>query len=291
MSDPPQGTETRKPLIERLSAMFMAEPEDRGQLLEILRSAQARELIDAEALSMIEGVMQVSELAVRDIMVPRSQMDVIDISVPADSFMPHVIQTAHSRFPVVENDRDNVLGILHAKELLRLGQDPNVDVRDLLRPAVFVPESKRLDVLLKDFRLNRNHLAIVVDEYGGVSGLVTIEDVLEQIVGEIEDEFDFDEESDHIVAIEDNGIERRYRVSAITEIDRFNDEFGTSFPDDEFDTIGGLITDQFGRVPRRGETAELEGLRFEVLRADPRQLQMLLVERVLSKPPNSGAPG
>lgn len=282
MSDPPQGAETRKPLMERLSAMFMAEPEDRSQLLDILRSAHDRLLIDADALSMIEGVMQVSELAVRDIMVPRSQMDVIDISMPANVFMPHVIQTAHSRFPVIESDRDNVLGILHAKELLRLGQDPDADVRDLLRPAVFVPESKRLDVLLKDFRLNRNHLAIVVDEYGGVSGLVTIEDVLEQIVGDIEDEFDFDEESDHIVAIEDNGIERRYRVAAITEIEQFNAEFGTRFPHDEFDTIGGLITDQFGRVPRRGEHAELDGLRFEVLRADPRQLQMLLVERVVS---------
>lgn len=280
MPDPAEGAETRKPLIERLSAMFMAQPEDREQLLEILRKAQIRELIDADALSMIEGVLQVSQLAVRDIMVPRSQMDAIDISEPASAFLPRVIRTAHSRFPVIDSNRDNVLGILHAKELLRLGQDSDLGIRDLLRPAVFVPESKRLDVLLKDFRLNRNHLAIVVDEYGGVSGLITIEDVLEQIVGEIEDEFDFDEESDHIVVIGNNGGERRYRVAAITEISQFNEVFGTNFPDDEFDTIGGLITDHFGRVPRRGEHVEKGGLNFEVLRTDPRKLQMLLVERV-----------
>ncbi|MEZ5741160.1 MAG: transporter associated domain-containing protein [Burkholderiaceae bacterium] len=262
----------------------MGEPEDRDQLLGVLRKAQDRELIDADALSMIEGVLQVSQLAVRDIMVPRSQMDVIDISMQPAEFIPHVIDTAHSRFPVIEGDRDNVLGILHAKELLRIYQDHDVDVRDLLRKAVFVPESKRLDALLKEFRLNRNHLAVVVDEYGGVSSLITIEDVLEQIVGEIEDEFDFDEESDHIVAIEENASFTRYRVQAITEIEQFNEAFGTAIPDDEFDTIGGYVTDQFGRVPRRGEKVVLEGLRFEVLRTDPRQLQMLLVERGKSRP-------
>lgn len=278
MSEPPEGTQPRKPLLERLSAMFMAEPEDREQLLSMLRKAQGRSLIDADALSMIEGVLQVSQLSVRDIMVPRSQMDVIDIAQPLADFLPHVINTAHSRFPVIEGDRDNVLGILHAKELLRLFHGEDLDVRDLLRPPVFVPESKRLDALLKEFRLNRNHLAVVADEYGGVSGLVTIEDVLEQIVGDIEDEFDFDEESDHIVAIEDNGETPRYRVQAITEISQFNEAFGTSFPDDEFDTIGGYITDKFGRVPRRGEKVTDQGLSFAVLRADPRQLQMLLVE-------------
>ena len=278
MTEPQEGADPRRSFFDRLSSLFMGEPEDRAQLLELLRKAQERELIDAEALSMIEGVLQVSQLAVRDIMVPRSQMDVIDISEPFEDFLPHVIETAHSRFPVIDADRDNVLGILHAKELLRLGQDDDLDVRDLLRPAVFVPESKRLDTLLKDFRLNRNHIAIVVDEYGGVSGLVTIEDVLEQIVGEIEDEFDFDEESDHIVSMEENGGQRRWRVQAITEIEQFNEFFGTKFPDDEFDTIGGLITDHFGRVPRRGESVIDEGLRFEVLRADPRQLQTLLVE-------------
>ncbi|MFK7967002.1 MAG: HlyC/CorC family transporter [Burkholderiaceae bacterium] len=275
---PPAGTDARKSLMERIGAMFAAEPEDREQLLELLRKAQEKQLIDADAMSMIEGVLQVSQLAVRDIMVPRSQMDVIDISQPPESFMPHVIDTAHSRFPVIEGDRDNILGILHAKELLKLSYDEDADVRDLLRPAVFVPESKRLNVLLKDFRGNRNHLAVVVDEYGGVAGLVTIEDVLEQIVGDIEDEFDFDEERDHIVVIEDTPQHKRYRVQAITEISQFNGEFGTEFADDDFDTIGGLITDHFGRVPRRGESVVQDGLRFEVLRADPRQVQLLLVE-------------
>lgn len=285
MSEPPAaGADTRKSLIERIGSIFTAEPEDREQLLDVLRKAQENQLIDAEALSMIEGVLQVSQLAVRDIMLPRSQMDVIDISQPPEAFMPHVIETAHSRFPVIDGDRDNILGILHAKELLKLSYDTEADVRDLLRPAVFVPESKRLNVLLKDFRDNRNHLAIVVDEYGGVAGLITIEDVLEQIVGDIEDEFDFDEESDRIVLIDTDPSHKRYRVQAITEIDHFNAEFGTAYADDEFDTIGGLITDHFGRVPRRGEFVIQDGLRFEVLRADPRQLQTLLVE------PARGAP-
>ncbi|MCL4185009.1 MAG: CBS domain-containing protein [Burkholderiaceae bacterium] len=286
MSGPHSGSEHRRPLIDRLAALLLRVPEDRAQLLTILRQAHERELLDADALSMIEGVLQVSELAARDIMVPRAQMDVIDIGQPREVFLPHVIETAHSRFPVVEGDRDNVLGILHAKELLRLYADERLDVRDLLRPAVFIPESKRLNVLLRDFRGNRVHLAIVVDEYGGTAGLITIEDVLEQIVGDIEDEFDFDEESDHIVRIEPGEHGPRFRVRAITGIRQFNEAVGTDFPDDEFDTMGGLVTDQFGRVPRRGERVDLNGVRFEVLRADARQAQLLLAERL---PPQTGA--
>jgi len=280
MSGPASGSEHRRPLLERLAALLLRVPEDREQLLAVLRQAHDRALLDAEALSMIEGVLQVAELPARDIMVPRAQMDVIDISEPREAFLPRVIETAHSRFPVVEGDRDNVLGILHAKELLRLYTDDRVDVRDLLRPAVFIPESKRLNVLLRDFRGNRVHLAIVVDEYGGTAGLITIEDVLEQIVGDIEDEFDFDEESDHIVPIEPGERGPRFRVRAITGIGQFNDVVGTHFSDEEFDTIGGLVTDQFGRVPRRGEHVELSGVRFEVLRADARQAQLLLAERL-----------
>ena len=277
MGDP----ESSKPgLLERLSAFLLREPEDREQLIQLLYSAYERNLLDADALSMMEGVLQVSERQVREIMIPRAQMDVIDISEPREVFLPRVIETAHSRFPVVEGDRDNVLGILHAKELLRLYTDDRVDVRDLLRPAVFIPESKRLNVLLRDFRGNRVHLAIVVDEYGGTAGLITIEDVLEQIVGDIEDEFDFDEESDHIVPIEPGERGPRFRVRAITGIGQFNDVVGTTFSDEEFDTIGGLVTDQFGRVPRRGEHVELSGVRFEVLRADARQAQLLLAERL-----------
>jgi magnesium and cobalt transporter len=244
----------------------------------LLRQAGERQLIDADALSMIEGVLQVSELAVRDIMVPRSLMDVIDINDPPETFLPKVVETAHSRFPVIDGDRDKVLGILHAKELIRLFTGERVGVRDLLRPAVFIPESKRLDTLLRDFRADRHHLAVVVDEYGGTAGLITIEDVLEQIVGDIEDEFDYDEASDHILKVEAGRHGPRYRVRAITDIEDFNACTGASLPSDEFDTVGGLITERFGRVPHRGETVELSGLRFVVLRVDARQIHLLLVE-------------
>ena len=198
MDDPPKPPG----LLERVSALFLREPGDREQLLALLRSAYERNLFDSEALSMIEGVIQVSEMQARDIMIPRSQMDVIDISEPADKFIRFVIEKAHSRFPVTENDKNNVIGILLAKDFLRYHSgEEEFNVREMLRPVVFIPESKRLNVLLKDFRTNRNHIAIVVDEYGGVAGLVTIEDVLEQIVGDIEDEHDFDEAEDNIVRI------------------------------------------------------------------------------------------
>ena len=282
MSGPAPVRKRRRPLLERLAALLLRVPEDREQLLAVLRQAHERSLLDAEALSMIEGVLQVSELSARDVMVPRAQMDVIDISQPREVLLPRVIATAHSRFPVVEGDRDNVLGILHAKDLLRLYTDEGVDVRDLLRPAVCIPESKRLNVLLRDFRGNRVHLAIVVDEYGGTSGLITIEDVLEQIVGDIEDEFDFDEESDHIVPVEPGEHGPRFRVRAITGIRQFNEALGAHFSDQDFDTVGGLVTDHLGRVPRRGERVELEGVRFEVLRADSRQAHLLLAERLPS---------
>ncbi|MGA0794817.1 MAG: HlyC/CorC family transporter, partial [Quisquiliibacterium sp.] len=218
MSEPPSGGEPRRSLLERLSALLLRAPEDREQLLALLRTAHERELLDADALSMIEGVLQVAELAVRDIMVPRAQMDVIDVTQSLEQFMPKVVATAHSRFPVIEGERDNVIGILHAKDLLRLYSDDPPELRDLLRRPVFIPESKRLNVLLRDFRANRNHIAIVVDEYGGVSGMITIEDVLEQIVGDIEDEFDYDEESDHIVAAEPGAFGARHRVRGLTGI-------------------------------------------------------------------------
>ncbi len=282
MSDPPSGSEQRKPLLERLATLLLRVPEDREQLLAVLRQAHERALLDAEALSMIEGVLQVAELSAGDIMVPRAQMDVIDIGQSPADFLPKVVETAHSRFPVIEGDRDNVVGILHAKELLRLSIDERIDVRDLLRPAVFIPESKRLNILLRDFRSNRSHLAIVVDEYGSTAGLITIEDVLEQIVGDIEDEFDFDEENDHIVTIDPGMYGPRFRVRAITAIRQLNEAIGAMLSDDQFDTIGGLVTDQFGHVPRRGECVDFDGWHFEVLRADARQAQLLLVERAPS---------
>jgi magnesium and cobalt transporter len=266
-------THTKPSLLERLSAFIMREPEDREQLIELLHAAHERNLLDSDALSMIEGVLQVSELNARDIMIPRSQMDVIDINEPPDKFIPLVIQTAHSRFPVTGENKDDIIGILLAKDLLRYyAGEEEFDVREMLRPAVFIPESKPLNVLLKEFRKNRNHIAIVVDEYGGVAGLVTIEDVLEQIVGKIEDEYDDDAE-DNIVQ-DRSGL---YRVKAVTEIADFNEKFGTTFSDEEFDTIGGLVLQRFGRVPRRGEEAVMDGYTFKVLRADSRRVYLLEV--------------
>jgi magnesium and cobalt transporter len=270
----------RPSLLERLSALIMREPEDREQLIELLHSSFERNLLDADALAMIEGVLQVSEMQARDIMVPRAQMDVIDISESPDEFIPTVIQTAHSRFPVIGENKDDVVGILLAKDLLRYyAGEEEFNVRDMLRPAVFIPESKPLNVLLKEFRKNRNHIAIVVDEYGGVAGLVTIEDVLEQIVGDIEDEYDFD-------VVEDNILQEKggtYRVKALTEISDFNTAFGTYYGDEEFDTIGGLVLNRFGRMPKRGEQISFDNLTFKILRADSRRLHLLQVAKKTAK--------
>jgi magnesium and cobalt transporter len=270
---------TKPSLLERLSSLLLREPEDREQLIGLLHSAFERRLLDAEALSMIEGVLQVSETQVRDVMIPRSQMDMLDVAESPSKFIPFVIETAHSRFPVFEDNRDNVIGILLAKDLLRFYAEEEFDVREMLRPAVFVPEAKRLNVLLKEFRANRNHIAMVVDEYGGVSGLVTIEDVIEQIVGDIEDEYDFDETEDHIL-VDRSG---RYRVKAVTEVGDFNNYFNSQFPDEDFDTVGGLVVGRFGRLPKRGESIVIDGYNFHVLRADSRKVHALLVEK--PKPP------
>lgn len=262
-------------LLERLSAFLLREPEDREQLVELLHSAYEHNLLDADALSMMEGVLQVSERQVREIMIPRAQMDVIDISEPPEQFIPFMIDTAHSRFPVIDGDKDNIIGILLAKDLLRYYAGEEFNVRDMLRPAVFVPEAKRLNVLLRDFRSNRNHIALVADEYGGVSGMVTIEDVLEQIVGDIEDEYDFDDDEDNIIA-EASG---QYRVKADTEIADFNAAFGTEFSDEEYDTVGGLVLKAAGRLPKRGDHIDIGGFSFTVLRADSRRLYSLLVKQ------------
>jgi magnesium and cobalt transporter len=274
--------ETSKPsLLERLSSLLLREPEDRDQLIALLHGAFERRLLDAEALSMIEGVLQVSETQVRDVMIPRSQMDMLDVAESPEKFIPFVIETAHSRFPIFEDNRDNVIGILLAKDLLRFYAEEEFNVREMLRPAVFVPEAKRLNVLLKEFRANRNHIAIVVDEYGGVSGLVTIEDVIEQIVGDIEDEYDFDETEDNIL-VDRSG---RYRVKAVTEIGDFNNHFNTAFSDEDYDTVGGLVVGRFGRLPKRGEAIVIEGFTFQVLRADSRKIHALLVEKPKQKEP------
>lgn len=260
--------------FERLSSLLLREPEDREQVLQLLHSAYERNLMDADALTIIEGALSASETRVSDILVPRAQMDVIDVNDSLAEIIPVVIEAAHSRFPVVDGDRDKVLGILLAKDLLRVHLDKDFGLRDWLRPAVFIPESKRLNVLLREFRVSHNHMAIVVDEYGGVSGLVTIEDVLEQIVGDIEDEYDFDEAHDNI-RMDAAG---RYRVKALTEIESFNETFGTHFSDEECDTVGGLVLRHLGRVPKRNEVVEIDGLRFLVLRADSRRLYTLVVD-------------
>lgn len=262
--------------LERLSHFLSREPEDREHLIEVLHGAYERSLMDADALAMIEGVLNVGEMQVRDIMIPRAQMDVVDIAETPEQFIPRVIEAAHSRFPVIDGDKDDALGILLAKDLLRLQLGEELDMRDILRPAIFIPESKRLNVLLKEFRASRNHMAIVVDEYGGVAGLVTIEDVLEQIVGDIEDEYDFDETEDNIIRDKTG----RYRVKAATEIADFNTALASNFSDADYDTVGGLVLSRFGRLPKRGESIEVDGLKITVLRADSRRVHTLVVEKL-----------
>ena len=261
-------------------------PRDRAEFVEMLRAAARGGMIDADALAMIQGVLRVADLHVRDIMVPRSQMVVLERDSEPQSLLPAVVDSGHSRFPVIGDDRDQVVGILLAKDLLRYfaeGASGAFDIREVLRPAAFVPESKRLNVLLKEFRVSRNHMAIVVDEYGGVSGLVTIEDVIEEIVGEIADEYDTDEDQ----TIRREG-DRQFVVLALTRVQEFNDFFGTRFSDEEYDTIGGLVMHQFGRLPRRGEAVTIDGLEFKVLRADRRRIDQL---RVTTTEPVPARPG
>jgi magnesium and cobalt transporter len=274
-------SDSKPSFIERLTSLLLREPEDREQLLEILHAAYERNLMDADALTIIEGALAASDTRVADVMIPRAQMDAIDVDDPLEDIVRVVIEAAHSRFPVVDGDRDKVLGILLAKDLLRIQIEPDFELRDWLRPAVFIPESKRLNVLLREFRVSRNHMAIVVNEYGGVAGLVTIEDVLEQIVGDIEDEYDFDEAHDNI-RLDPSGM---FRVKARTEIEDFNAAFGTQFSDEEFDTVGGLVLRHIGRVPKRNEVLDIDGMRVQVLRADSRRLYTLL----MSPPPKPEA--
>ncbi len=269
-----------KSLLERLADFLTPKPtsptERRQELIETLREAQTDGLIDADALSMIEGVFQVGELSARDILVPRAQIDWIDINLPLTEIIKTVIEAAHSRFPVFEGNRDNVIGILLAKDLLRHSCEKDFQVRDWLRPAVFIPESKRLSVLLRDFKDNRNHLAMVVDEYSSIAGIITIEDVLEQIVGDIEDEHDVDDEADNLISLDNVDI----RVKGITELEQFNEMLGTQFDVEDIDTVAGLVIQHLGRVPKIGERIEIDGIEFEVQRADPRQIHILLARQL-----------
>lgn len=265
-------TQTRS-WLERLSQALLREPKDREQLIELLRDAEHRNLLDAQALGMIEGVLQISEMQVRDIMIPRGQMVVVDEAASLDISLPIIIESGHSRFPVMNKERDEVIGILLAKDLLVYrSQMKPFNVRELLRPTIFVPESKRLDTLLQEFRRSHNHIAIVVDEYGSVAGLVTIEDILEQIVGDIEDEYDIDDE----VFIKKHS-ETLYTVKALTPIDEFNQYFTSQLADNEFDTIGGVIMHAFGHLPKRGESISIGDFRFKVLHGDSRRIHLLRV--------------
>lgn len=261
--------------LERLSKALLREPQDREQLVALLRDAEQRNLLDAQALGIIEGALQISAMQVRDIMIPRAQMVVVEQDATLEEFLPLIIESGHSRFPVIGENRDEVIGILLAKDLLNYNfskQPTRFQIRDILRPTVFVPESKHLNTLLQELRLNRNHMAIVVDEYGGVAGLVTIEDVLEQIVGEIEDEYDIDDEE----FIKKHN-ETQYIVKALTPIEEFNQYFNVSLDDSEFDTIGGIVMQTFGHLPKRGEITTIDRFRFKVLSADNRRILLLRV--------------
>ncbi len=257
----------------RISRVFSSEPRDRKELKELIHESCEKGILDSEAVAMIEGALAVSEMQVRDAMVPRSHMVVIPLDIPVDEFLPLIIESGHSRFPVIGEDRDEVEGILLAKDLLRHYAENNgpLDLKALVRPAAVIPESKRLNMLLRDFRASRNHMAIVVDEYGGVSGLITIEDVLEEIVGEIDDEHD-EEEEPPIKPLGKN----RYQINALAEIEDFNEAFECDFSDEDYDTVGGLLLAEFGRVPERGEEVVLaDRFRFSVTTSNNRRIIML----------------
>jgi len=276
----PESDSGNSSWIGKITNLFTESVDDTRSLVNVLRQAEQNKVIDADGLSIIEGALQVNDMQVREIMIPRSQVATIDITDSPGEIIPKVIDAGHSRFPVIGESKDDVVGILLAKDLLPLVLDSEArfNLKDALRPAIFVPESKRLNVLLKEFRENKNHMAIVIDEYGGLGGVVTIEDVLEQIVGEIEDEYDIDEE-DYIKKVDKDN----YTVKALTPIEDFNNFFHSKLPDTEFDTIGGLVLDQFRHIPERDETVGIGPYVFKVLNADNRQIRLLLVTTVFTE--------
>ena len=275
---PPSTGAARRGILARLAGALAHAPRDRPRLLEMLQQARDQQVLDPEEYLMLEGVLEVSSMQVRDIMVPRGQMVVLERDASPQEMLQIIIDSGHSRFPVIADDRDEVMGILLAKDLLRFFAEEDQQrfrIKECLRPAVFIPESKRLNVLLKEFRHSHNHMAIVVDEYGGVSGLLTIEDVLEQIVGEIDDEHDPDEEVMIVPEREDS-----WRVDALLRIEDLNDELGTEFSDADYDTVGGLVMHELGRLPRKGEALSFGGMRFTVLRADRRRIHSVRLRRL-----------
>ena len=273
MADADNGGSTRG-WLDRIYNIFTGEPQNEKQLLDLLKNLQSHQLLGDDELNMIEGVLQVDDMQVRDIMIPRGQMVVLDHEDSVPEIIQKITDSGHSRFPVIDDDKDDVVGILLAKDLLQLSLDQSqeFEINEYIRPASFIPESKRLNVLLKEFRLNRSHMAMIVDEYGGVSGLITIEDVLEQIVGKIDDEYDEDEEVD----IQPHGA-NRYSVRALTPLPEFNEYFNTDYESEEIETIGGLLLRQFGHLPERGESVAFDNLTFKVLNADSRQVHLYQV--------------
>lgn len=283
MSEDRSSSQAGKSWLDKLFSAFSSdsdEPNSRDELLEFLREAGARLRLDQDALTIIEGAFQISDQQAREVMIPRSQVTALEVDQSPEDYLPVIFETGHSRYPVIGENLDEVLGILLVKDLLPLlqvkdGPRSQINLRDVIRPAMFIPESKRLNSLLKEFRDTHNHMAVVVDEYGGTAGIVTIEDILEQIVGDIEDEHDIEEEED----IRDMG-DGTFAIRALTPIDDFNDRFDTRFSDEEFDTVGGLVMQRFGHLPRRGEYADLGGWRFTVLGADNRRIRLLQAERL-----------
>lgn len=270
MSEDPPSTPPPRSWFERITQALSGEPQSREELIEELRHAQTNGLLSNDTLSMVEGAIEVAELTVADVMVPRAQMVSLPIDAPLPQVLEIVIESGHSRFPVHAGDKDEILGILLAKDLLRCMQQGSAqDIRPLLRPVTMIPESKRLNILLKEFRLSRSHMAIVVDEYGGVAGLVTIEDVLEQIVGDIDDEHDDDDDEQTLIQSGANG---EFLVNALTPIAEFNERFGSDFSDEEFDTVGGMVTSEIGHLPEVGEEAVFGGFHFQVTKADARRV-------------------
>ncbi len=274
--DPRSAKSSAASPLERLSAFFSrkTEPEDREDIKSILDSAHQRHILDDESYTMIEGALDMAIKTVADVMVPRSKIDMLDISKPLSELLPYIIETGHSRFPVYEHERDNIVGILLAKDLLLSIANPTIDLRPLVRPAVFIPETKRLNVLLHEFRSSRNHLAMVIDEHGGTAGLITMEDVLEQVVGDIEDEYDEEAEQTIFQAGPDS-----WRVMALTEIPDFNDAFDTKLPNDDFDTIGGWLASRLEHIPRRGDVVQYGPISITVVRADAKRALWLHVQR------------
>ena len=273
-TEPRPAKPASKSLLARLVSRIRPEPENQNDIRDLLLAAHERSIIDTDSFAMISGALDVANKTAGDIMVPRSRMDMLDISKPLAELLPVIIETAHSRFPIYENDRDNIVGILLAKDLLLTITNPSIDLRPLIRPAVFIPESKRLNVLLHEFRNNRNHLAIVINEHGGTAGLVTMEDVLEQIVGDIEDEYDEEAEKTIFQTGSNN-----WRAMGITDIELFNKAFNTALPTDDYDTLGGWITAEVGQIPKRGDTINFQGLNITVVGADAKRVLWLNIQR------------